>query len=57
MYAERVGQDVTALPGEDGRYFREALGSFRKEARILSGFTDVENVIRYRDYVMENKTA
>ena len=56
-YAERVGQDVTALPGEDGRYFREALGSFRKEARILSGFTDVENVIRYRDYVMENKTA
>ena len=55
--ASREGLEVAALPGEEGRYFREALRSFRKEADLLSRFVDVPGIVRYRDYVMENGTA
>ena len=55
--ASREGLEVAALPGEEGRYFREALRSFRKEADLLSRFTDVPGIVRYRDYVTENGTA
>ena len=55
--ASREGLEVAALSGEEGRYFREALRSFRKEADLLSRFTDVPGIVRYRDYVTENGTA
>ena len=55
--ASREGLEVAALPGEEGRYFREALRSFHKEADLLSRFADVPGIVRYRDYVMENGTA
>ena len=55
--AERREEKVIALPGEDGRYFREALRSFRKEAELLSRFGGVEGIVRYLDYVQENETA
>ena len=55
--AERREERVIALPGEDGRYFREALRSFRKEAELLSRFGGVEGIVRYLDYVQENETA
>ena len=55
--AEREGDLVEALPGEDGRYFREALRSFRKEADLLSRFGEVEGIVHYRDYIKENQTA
>ena len=55
--AGREGLEVAALPGEEGRYFREALRSFRKEADLLSRFADVPGIVRYRDYVTENGTA
>ena len=55
--ASREGLEIAALPGEEGRYFREGLRSFRKEADLLSRFTDVPGIVRYRDYVTENGTA
>ena len=55
--ASREGLEVAALPGEEGRYFREALRRFRKEADLLSRFADVPGIVRYRDYVTENGTA
>ena len=55
--ASRESLEVAALPGEEGRYFREALRSFRKEADLLSRFVDVPGIVRYRDYVTENGTA
>ena len=55
--ASREGLEVAALPGEEGRYFREALRSFRKEADLLSRFADVPGIVSYRDYVTENGTA
>ena len=55
--ASREGLEVAALPGEEGRYFREALRSFHKEADLLSRFVDVPGIVRYRDYVTENGTA
>ena len=55
--AERREEKVIALPGKDGRYFREALRSFRKEADLLSRFGGVEGIVRYLDYVQENETA
>ena len=55
--ASREGLAVAALPGEEGRYFREALRSFHKEADLLSRFADVPGIVRYRDYVTENGTA
>ena len=55
--AERREEKVIPLPGEDGRYFREALRSFRKEADLLSRFGGVEGIVQYLDYVQENETA
>ena len=55
--AGRAGDRVEALPGEEGRYFRDALRAFRKEAELLSRFTGVEGIVPYRDYVTENGTA
>ena len=55
--ASRESLEVAALPGEEGRYFREALRSFRREAELLSRFVDVPGIVRYRDYVTENGTA
>ena len=56
-FASRDGLAVKALPREEGRYFREALRSFRKEAELLSRFVDVPGIVQYRDYVTENGTA
>ena len=55
--AERKGDNVEALPGEEGKDFRSALRSFQKEAELLSRFSEVEGIVRYRDTVQENQTA
>ena len=55
--AKRDGEQVEALPGEEGRYFREALRSFRREAALLSRFSHVPGIVGYRDLVEENGTA
>lgn len=55
--ANREGDNVAALPGEDGRAFREALRSFQKEADLLSRFTGIQGIVSYRDFVRENGTS
>ena len=55
--AERDGEQVRALPQEEGRGFREALRSFRREADLMARFCGVEGLAGYRDFVEENGTA
>ncbi len=55
--AERDGEQVRALPQEEGRVFREALRSFRREADLMARFCGVEGLAGYRDFVEENGTA
>ena len=55
--AKREGEQVTPLSGEEGRYFREGLRSFRREAALLSRFAGTGAIAGYRDYVTENGTA
>ena len=55
--ARRNGEMAEALPGEEGRYFREGVRSFRREAALLARFSHVPGIVRYRDFVEENGTA
>ncbi len=55
--AKRQGERIVSLPGEDGRYFREALRSFRREADILARFKGVKGIVAYRDFIEENGTS
>ena len=55
--ARRAGDQVEALPGEEGRSFREALRSFRREASLLARFSGTGGIVGYRDFVEENGTA
>ena len=54
--AERRDMAVVPENGEEEDYLR-ARESFRREAELLSRFTEVEGIVSYRDYLEENETA
>ena len=54
--AERREMAVVPENGEEEDYLR-ARESFRREAELLSRFTEVEGIVSYRDYLEENGTA
>ena len=55
--AQRTGKQVRPLPGEEGRIFREALRSFRRESELMAGFRGVEGIVGWRSFLEENDTA
>lgn len=55
--AQRRDKQVQALPGEEGRAFREALRSFRQESELMARFRGVPGIVAWRDFVEENGTA
>ena len=54
--AVREGLRVAARPGEEGRYFREALRGFRREADLLSRFAGLKGIVSFRELTEENGT-
>ena len=54
--AGREGLQVAALPGEEGRYFREALRGFRREAELLARFRGLPGIVPFRELTEENGT-
>lgn len=55
--AGRKDKQVLPLPGEEGRTFREALRSFRREGELMARFRTVEGIVSWRDFLEENGTA
>lgn len=55
--AQRTGKQVRPLPGEEGRIFREALRSFRREGELMARFRGVEGIVGWRSFLEENDTA
>ena len=55
--AQRDGRQIRPLPGEDGRAFRDALRSFRRESELMARFRDVSGIVSWRDFLEENDTA
>ena len=55
--AQRTGKQVRPLPGEEGRIFREALRSFRRESELMARFRGVEGIVGWRSFLEENDTA
>ena len=55
--ASREDKQVLPLPGEEGRAFREALRSFRREGELMARFRGVKGIVSWRDTLEENGTA
>ncbi len=55
--AERVGDQVVPLSGEEGLPFRTACKGFRREAALLARLAGIEGIVPYRDFLEENGTA
>lgn len=55
--AGRENKQVLPLPGEEGRTFREALRSFRREGELMARFRGVKGIVSWRDTLEENGTA
>ncbi len=55
--ASREDKQVLPLPGEEGRTFREALRSFRREGELMARFRGVKGIVSWRDTLEENGTA
>ena len=52
----REGKEVVAKEGEQGDFAR-AMEGFRREASLLSRFSETEGIVCCRDYLEENRTA
>ncbi|MCD7856523.1 MAG: protein kinase, partial [Clostridiales bacterium] len=55
--SEREGENVVPFPGEEGRDFRKALRSFRKEGELLSRVKSIDGIVNYLDFVDEYGTS